>query len=713
MYASQRNKENSVSAMSLRVALAAIFMPLALSASSVWAQDSESEIPIYLGTIFLDPISTAGIGDLSGSSVSITGEEIENKRLATFGDVLRDTPGVSLNTSGGLGVSSIYVRGVGSLYPMSFDDSAVAFSLDGGSLNARHITLGTLDIESIEVLRGPQGTRSGVSALAGTLNAITRKPTRDPQGYLRTEFGTENQMIFEGAFGGPINDSLSGRVALRYSQSDHWIDNTQTGEPISNPEELAFRGSLLWEGEEGTSAFLTFDSQRITELPDLLILQPYDPASLNLTPGLFDPTQKTIDRIGLQLTRDFGNARLTSFTSYIDSANVELAAFDIDLNNAIFGFPAEFWQRSDAQETTFSQDIRLSSSSNGPLEWNVGAFYENSEVQYNGVLNSQGSTNLYLRQFGTEKYGLYADAAFSFTDEFLVTGGIRQSWVRQDYFGRYTNFMGGYLGDRRDRSEDALTGQLGFVWAVSEQTSLRGEIARGFQPGGYNIYARSTADSNPYQGATNDTIELGFDHVSLDGRLAISGTAFANRVENNHILSFDSVARVATAINIDTEATGAEFEISFDPKNGLKFSAGAAYVDADISQTVLGVGDGDIFAGNQVPDVPTWSANFAATYTQDIGSFIGQQNSELDLGLFYTYVGARQATPQNSLLLDAYHIVDLRVAIGNETTELFIAGENLFDETLETYGFFAPATATAYGGVARGRSISIGLSKRF
>lgn len=167
----------------------------------------------FLGVVQLDPITINGQDDPLNFSSVHEGEDIEKGRLRNFEDVLRATPGIGVNSSGGTNLSTIYIRGVGSMYPMSLDDSAATFTLDGSPLSARHISLGTLDAERIEVLKGPQGTKSSAAALAGTVNVITAKPSRVQEGYLRSEIGQEGQYLLEGAVGGPLSETLSGRAS--------------------------------------------------------------------------------------------------------------------------------------------------------------------------------------------------------------------------------------------------------------------------------------------------------------------------------------------------------------------------------------------------------------------------------------------------------------------------------------------------------------------
>ena len=139
--------------------------------------------------------------DLPYSVDVVDGITLEERRLLNVEQVLRATPGVNVNSSGGANVSTIYIRGVGALYPMSMDDSSVALNVDGSPLSTRQIAIGTLDTDQIEILKGPQGTLFGGMGEAGAINLTTRRPTREWEGYARAEVGQDRQFLTEAAVG--------------------------------------------------------------------------------------------------------------------------------------------------------------------------------------------------------------------------------------------------------------------------------------------------------------------------------------------------------------------------------------------------------------------------------------------------------------------------------------------------------------------------------
>ncbi|UXM98640.1 TonB-dependent receptor plug domain-containing protein [Xanthomonas hortorum pv. pelargonii] len=163
--------------------------------------------------------------------------DIEAGRLLNIKEVLRNTPGVDVSSYGGSNDGNVRIRGVGSLNQVSIDDGSVVLNVDGVAISMRHASLATFDVEQVEVLKGPQGTLFGRNSEAGAINVTSRRPTREREGYVRVEAGEQGQQLQEAALGGALSEHLSGRIAVRHSGYDAWVDNAQDGRPLVEPRE--------------------------------------------------------------------------------------------------------------------------------------------------------------------------------------------------------------------------------------------------------------------------------------------------------------------------------------------------------------------------------------------------------------------------------------------------------------------------------------------
>ncbi|WP_323369825.1 TonB-dependent receptor, partial [Pseudomonas helleri] len=442
---------------------AATSEPVQLPASTVTArmeQEDPKEVPISLSVI--------------------SGEQLRTQRLDTLESALRNTSGVSVNSSGGPNDFNVLIRGVGSLYQMSMDDSSVAFNIDGVPVSSRSLGFGTLDVERIEVLKGPQGTLSGAIGQAGAMNITTRQPTRELEGYVRGEVGQEGQFLTEGAIGGPISDRLSGRLAVRRAGYDNWIDNDQTNHPITKPRNDAYRGSLLWDLNDDTHVLVSTERQKTKRATNSLVLRPYgsDP-SLDLTPGLFDDNYKTTERYTLKVDHDFANSRLTSTTATSNADFEGLIAYDNKLMGALYGTPSEFWVVDKSFERSWSQDLHLSSLPDSDVFWVAGLAASRNERSYDTPRNTYGTTGAKYRDFTTNSYAAYGEVTYPIAEDWKLTTGLRHTWDRKTYGADYSS-GGAQISDSRRLQDNYSTGRVALSYALTPQTNVYAVLSRGY-----------------------------------------------------------------------------------------------------------------------------------------------------------------------------------------------------------------------------------------
>lgn len=641
----------------------------------------------------------------------ISGEQLRTQRLDTLESALRNTSGVSVNSSGGPNDFNVLIRGVGSLYQMSMDDSSVAFNIDGVPVSSRSLGFETLDVERIEVLKGPQGTLSGALGQAGAVNITTRQPSRELQGYVRGEVGQEGQFLTEGAVGGPLSDSLSGRLAVRRAGYDSWIDNDQTNHPLTKPRNEAYRGSLLWDLDPDTHVLFSAERQKTRRATNSLVLRPYgsDP-SLDLTPGLFDDNFKTTERYAIKLDHDFANSRLTSTTA-TSTANFEgLIAYDSKLMGALYGTPNEFWVVDKSFERSWSQDLHLSSLPDSEVFWVTGLAATRNERSYDTPRNTYGTSGAKFRDFSTTTYAGYGEVTLPLSERLKLTTGYRHSWDRKTYNGQY--FAGSdAIDDSRRLTDHYGTGRVALSYALTPQTNVYVQGARGYKSGGFNDYASQVSDSEPYRAAVSNAVELGIKSETADRRGSLSGAVFYTRVKDDHLLGYDAATFATNAFNADTRTRGAEFEGSWRFDHGLTLAASATYLDARITSGVQGIQAGDVDAGNRTPDVPRWSGNFNASWKHPLGTLASLGETTLSTSLNYHLVGERAADPQNHFNLDNYEKLDLRAGLESRFGEVYAYADNLLNQTYDTYGFYSDPVA--YGAPAQRRTLGVGYTYQF
>lgn len=639
----------------------------------------------------------------------ISGRELEVRHLLTLDDALRSMPDVNVNSNGGPNSANVMIRGVGSLNAVSMDDGSVALNVDGVTMSMRNMSLGTLDIERVEVLKGPQGTLFGGNSLAGAVNVTTRRPTREMEGHVRVEYGQERQHLEEAVISGPLSGQLSGRFAIRNTGSDLWVDNTQTGQPLSKPGDLAFRGSLLWDVTAGTSALLIAERQQVRRSPSLTILRPYgEPPKLDFTPNLFDDDKKTMARYSLELNHDLGASRITSITAYTTTDFFTVGGYDRRIMQALMGGTPEASVKEDSSaQRGVSEDLRWSSLPGAPLFWVAGLNLSHADRHFDTYYMPGYRQD---RRYRVRSSAVYGEATYPLTDALKLTGGLRQSWDRKSYDATYT--QGSSSGDNRELDDHYTTGRVALSYALTPASNLYVVLSRGYQSGGFSDYSATVAGGEPYKPARSNTAELGFKTESADRRFSLNAALFATRVRDAHLLGYDYKTYSTNTVNADSDSKGVELEGYWRFGDGFELSGGLSVIDATITSDALGVSGGDVRAGNRTPDVPRWGGNLALSYRKPLPSFLGLPSPAVNARLGYQYVGARPADPQNHFDLGSYRRVDLRVGLTAGNAEIYLYGNNLLDEQYDLYGYYNNATAT-FGSPVRGRTAGIGLNYHF
>lgn len=720
----------------LRPGLIAASLALA-AASGAFAADAVDPATTELSAVTV----TARHGAESAKEVPfalnvIGGDELETRRIVSMEEALRSVPGVDVNSWGGVNDANVRIRGVGSLYQVSADDASVVINVDGVPLSVRNASLGTLDVERVEVLKGPQGTLFGRNSEAGAVNIVTRRPTRHTEGYVRGEIGGQGQHLEEATIGGALSERFSGRFAVRNSGTDNWVDNARTGGPVSKPTDLAWRGSLLWDLQRGTTALMTAERQEIEGKVGLMVLRPYgDNPANDVAPGSFDGNSKTLDRHSFELNHDFSASRLTSITSHTATDLHSFAGADRVVALLWQGATAPVMKTETAKERAFNQDLRLSSLPNAPVFWVAGLNIYRADRSFDmdmptytamfGAYTKDRSVQ--ERDFETRSEALYGELTYPLAATLKLTAGLRHTWENKTFDGRYDSGADNFgtprtlTFDHRSLKDNYSTGRLALSYAVTPATNLYGVLARGYKAGGFNDNATQIADGVPYKAAVANNLEFGFKSESGERRFALNGAVFINKVKNDHMLSYNPSNNFASmAVNADTATKGLEFDGSWRLGGGFALSGGMTFIRGNIVDDVAvdASAGGNVAAGNRLPDVPKWSGQVSADYRQAMAAgLFGLASPVLNAKLTYRHVGMRAADPQNHFDLDKYAKIDMRIGLVSGSTEVYIWGDNLLDKQYDLYGYYMRSGVGnppfTVGMPARGRSFGLGASHHF
>ena len=337
-------------------------------------QESLRDVPIALTAFSKDVIQTA--------------------RIEQFADFVALTPGVTLREQFSPSFTNLTVRGIAT---QQNGELPIALAVDGVTLPfTSFLNQDLLDVEQIEILKGPQGGLYGRNAIAGAVNITTRKPGNELDGKLRASYGNGDYKQITGSVAGPvIRDSLYGKLGFSYKDSDGLIDNQSGNDELDFIEEITVFGRILYE----LSAELTVDlrgkytsadvgASYFSELPAAQL----DSFSDSTDPMISDPAVDDRELYEFTGKLDY-EGRYGTFTSITGYFDVEDLIYG-DADFGILAWGSEFGIFQDFRTTVegWSQEVRFTSPADQALRWITGAFYQDREnTTFTDILTDIGS----------------------------------------------------------------------------------------------------------------------------------------------------------------------------------------------------------------------------------------------------------------------------------------------------------------------------------
>lgn len=673
-----------------------------------------------------------------------TQSELDEKRAIDAPSALRDIGGAGIATFGDKSNSFIIMRGVAPiLTPLSPDDSSVLTFVDGAPLPIGASNSSYLDLQRVEVLKGPQSTLFGRNTSGGAINLIPALPTFEPEGYVRTEYGTDNLHRVEGVISGTVvPGTVAGRLAFRRSGTDGYIDNV-FGPSLGGDESWSGRGSLLIKPSDQTTWTLSGSLEDSKANPVYYLLSPGP---------IIAGQDRAIDnsKIGNFVSKfehAFEGFSVTSQTSYaaFDNRN-EYAYGDAFLMSAVFGGalppsffsnPAENFNVWDRNESRFTQEIRLTSAPDAQLPWLFGVVYYQDKADYYNESDFFGLTLVDPSRSGARTYELetkgqavFGEITFPVVDKLKWSVGARAAREHKSFEGEYS---GGdftdvgavdYFYEDGSRSFTFWTGRTGLTYEWSDQFMSFANVSRGYKSGGFgtfNTLAYLGIPRDPYESSIVMSYEIGGRASLLDNRLKINAALFFNDVKDEQILSYDPATFSAVSLNIDTQSKGFEVDAAYQMTPHWEISGGIAFTSAellDVSAAIAAAQPG-VKDGNRLPNIPEWTVKAALAYRAPASEWGLSEllaDSQLIGRIGYNYIGERYTDAGNLGALEEVHLVSARIGVDWGGGETYIFGENLLDQQYMTVNqYFDPTIPpTVFGAsYARGQVIGVGAALRF
>jgi outer membrane receptor protein involved in Fe transport len=645
-------------------------------------------------------------------SISVLSEKsLQAQEIKTFNDFAAEIPNLSFSygQSAGADDRGVAIRGIQGADTTGFylDDLPMPISL-----NPR-----VLDMNRIEVLRGPQGTLYGAGSMGGTIRMITNAPDlaklsgdADIQGASIDGGGNGYQAY--GTFNIPlVLDRLALRVTPFSGEDPGYINRTypSPSEPgtlgeVKNTASEKYKGvvaSILWRPLDSLTIrpSLMYQTSASNGLP----LGDY--SASNLTNHRDYDIQETLqDRwtySGVAINYSTAIGAITSATSLLDrhSHYVEDSSEVISL----FFAPARVSIPVAESTRVMTEELRFASSWSGPVQFVGGLFYEKTDTTHkfdvvvNDYLPLFGSSTLayrYLPQTLKER-AIFGELTYEFTSLWSATLGARYSKDESTTGGDVWGLSFGTLSaenaasNASSESDSVVTPKLLVKYKPNENTTIYADAAKGFRPGNgevppptslctatYAAYNLTPAELSSYGPDSVWSYELGAKRLSDDHRYSLTGALFyINWTDIREILGFPACGFTATINSAKAYSRGGEFEFSARPLERLTLNGGLGYDDAKISNpgTLISLPP----AGSPIQEVTPWTANLSAQYVQPL-----VDDTQILLRGDYSYTGRSYSTandPVDPRLRPSYALTNVRAALRHGPIEYAVFVKNLTD----------------------------------
>jgi iron complex outermembrane recepter protein len=645
--------------------------------------------PVFAGTptplsevVVTASLRATNARDLPASVSIIGGDDVANGAVQHLEELLPQIP--SLSWAGASSRPRFFqLRGIGELEQyQGAPNPSVGFLVDEIDFSGIGMIANLFDVEQVEVLRGPQGTRYGANALGGLIKVKTRDPAYTRDTHAEAGAGEDGMWMAGLATGGslPASESVDGawRAVVHRAVSDGFRRNSFLRRDDTNGrDELNARLKFRFETEHGWRTdiglmYADFDNG-------------YDAFAIdNSFTTLSDrPGRDSQESLGASLDVSYsGLSRLVlrSITAWADS-DIE-ASFDADWgNDSAWGAagPYNFYSSTLRDRHTLSQDIRLASSADGDWSWLAGAWIsrleETNHIADDGLYLEDAFVRLLDSRYRATSAAIYGEIEWSWTPATRVAAGLRL----EERDAHYDDSDGSGFDPR----DPMWGGQLSLTHHLSGSQALWASLSRGFKAGGFNIGTSVPAGRQSFDPEYLWNVELGWKGSAQPQRLSGDVNLFYTRREHQQVATsfqLDPDDPLSFLFLTDNAASGEAWGLEASARRQvlaqLELSSALSLMRSRYLDYRFGARD---LGGRAWAHAPDWKISMAATWRNAAGWMARLDLSGED-GYFYD-----TSHDQHS---DARFLANLRLGFEAERWSVHVWANNLFDERYPVRGFF-------------------------
>lgn len=630
--------------------------------------------------------------ELPASITVLDRQTVNAAAVQHFEELIQLVP--NLNWSGdGHRARYLQIRGVGELEQYEgAPNPSIGFLIDDIDFSGIGSIATLFDVQQVEILRGPQGSRYGANALGGLVYMQSVAPTDEFSGRAKFDAGSDGVLSAGIAVGGPISTdgSLGYRVSAHHYESNGFRDNPYLGRDDTNGrDETTLRGRLRWQANDEWAVDLTAVFSEVDDGYDAFAID-------NSLTMLSDKPGKDAQKsIGTAVKANWDGAESFALTSITTFAHSDIDfSFDADWGNADSWQPYtyDFLVGNDRERTTVSQELRLASSDAGRIfndstDWLLGVYVmkldDDLRSVTEGILVDPDPVFGYTFEVSDDFSGKYEAVNVALFGRLDFAIGERSSLGFGMRLERRTTDYSNSSGLMFDPAETMIGGELTLSHEMSDTTTGFVSLARGYKAGGFNPGIGVPDDRRQFDTEYVWNVEAGIKGHWLDDRAQVNAAVFFSDRQNQQIrtsfqlLASDPASFVFFTDNSDKgRTTGAELDVRYLPTEAWQFYATLGLLNAQI--TKFGTSEVNLDGRDQA-HAPAYTLAVGTMYQHASGL-----NARLDISardeFFFDYSHDQKST--------AYELVNLRVGYDAERWSAHVWVRNVFDETYAVRGFY-------------------------
>ena len=696
--------------------------------------------------------------DVPVSLTAVSGAELEAKAVSDLDTLSQGIVGISYdNTS--IATPELYIRGVGTnRRDIGSDPSSAVYVDEIYQPRFSNVLSGLVDLERIEVLRGPQGTLFGRNTIGGAISATTSAPSDEFEGRVYGTLGNKENVAAGGSISGPITDRLRARLSGGYSDAEGFMFDDVSGKD-NGVRSFTIRGKIEYDLTDNLlfrmGANYTDTNQGGTFLhaanTPLFIASPLINQAAALDGDRYHgnysrPGENAIEnqQVDARLIWNADAVTVTAIGSWIGfeqtaSQDLDATAFDIVNYDGA------------TNTDTYSAELRVASNNGGGatfgdrLSWVAGVYFFNDQGDESalfttgvdsivsflaanptltppfnpGTLRKPDQTN---QSTDMTSLAVYGQGTLSLTDKLSLTLGARYTEDNRDFVHDSINGLPGVplpvvpvsFSRPGNLKSDSFDPKIGLEYRPKDDLLFYASYSEGFKSGA--VQSTATTIQIAERVAAPETVkayEVGMKSEFFDNHLRFNIAAFQNEFEDLQVRRVVVFPGGFSSAIIENAASsiikGLEIESSAVVTPQLQINASYAWLDASYDSYVVDANAGIDFSGNDLVRTPNHRFNADAVYTKDL------RDAELQLRLAYNYIGEFYFQPANLPrdFEDAHGLVSAsaRYTFPNRTTSVQLWGRNLGDEEYRTYSNLLDQQVTE--GWSERRTYGVTVMQRF